>query len=80
MPDGTKKLCRVYQQCATPSHIPSIADLPMERRPSAVYLRTILLGAKESKLPEDYQQFLNTIPHNGYDGDVSVGLDLSITN
>lgn len=49
----------------------------MERRPSKVYLKVITEGAKESRLPQDYQNFLNNIPHNGYDGDVSVNLDLS---
>ncbi|GJQ66102.1 hypothetical protein Trydic_g5775 [Trypoxylus dichotomus] len=72
MLDGSKTLCRVYQQCATPSHVSCMPDLPMDQRPSAVYLRTILLGAKESKLPEEYRKFLETIPHNGYDGDVNI--------
>lgn len=79
MLDGSKKLCRVYQQCATPPYVLNLADLPMERRPSNAYLNTIKLGARESQLPDDYQFFLESIPHNGYDGKVDVNLDLCIT-
>lgn len=79
MSDGSSQLCRTYQQCATPTFIIDMLDLPAERRPSSVYLNTIILGASESKLPDDYQDFLKSIPHNGYNGEVDIKLDLSIT-
>lgn len=77
---GIMKKCRTYQQTAIPAQIPNLKDLPMERRPSKIYLQVITEGAKESKLPQDYQNFLNNIPHNGYDGVVSVDLDLANTD
>lgn len=33
--------------------------------PSLTYLKVIVKGAVESKLPKDYIQFLRTINHNG---------------
>lgn len=79
-PGGGMKKCRIYQQTKVPEQLPSLKDLPEERKPSTVYLRIILEGAKESKLPQDYINFLRNIPDNGYEGDVSVGLDLAKTD
>lgn len=77
LPDGTLKKCRVYQQYEIPEPNLDIDKLPKERQPSAVYLKTIIMGAKESNLPLYYQEFLGKIPHNGYNGDVDIGLDLT---
>lgn len=76
-PGGVLKKCRTYQQTAVPDQIANLKDLPNERRPSKIYWKVITEGAKESKLPQDYQNFLNNIPHNGYEGDVNIDLDLS---
>lgn len=67
-------MCRVYQQCVTPEYVENMQELPQERKPSAVYLKTMILGARESGLPEDYQEFIQSIPHNGYDGEVDLEL------
>lgn len=79
-PGGGIKKCRIYQQTAIPEQIPNLKDLPAERRPSKVYLNVIIQGAKESRLPQYYQNFLKNIPHNGYDGEVAVGLNLAKTD
>lgn len=71
--------CRVYQQTATFPIVEQMENIPEERRPSAVYLNTILKGAQESSLPQDYQTFLKRIPHNGYNGEVDIGLPLNVT-
>lgn len=71
--DGKIRKCRTYQQTVKITDTNSVTDLPNERKPSAIYLRTILKGAKESGLPEEYQTFLKTIPHNGYAGEVDIG-------
>lgn len=79
-PDGKKRTCRVYQQTNKPIITNKIEDLPDERKPSYVYLKTILDGANESDLPQHYIEFLKKIPHNGYKGEVDIGLDLQIIN
>lgn len=77
-PDGDVLECRVYQLINLPEPYVSASLLPQERRPSRIYLETILQGAKESKLPDDYFDFLKSFPHNGYCGPVDVpGLDIS---
>ncbi|XP_017787053.1 PREDICTED: gamma-glutamylcyclotransferase-like isoform X2 [Nicrophorus vespilloides] len=76
-PEGESIQCRVYQQTISPSFIHNIKDLPSERKPSPIYLKTIQLGGVESKLPEDYVKFLNTIPDNGYSGQIDIQLDLA---
>lgn len=80
LPDGTYQNCRVYQQHEKPEPDVDLDKLPHERQPSAVYLKTIIMGAQESNLPQHYQDFLSKIPHNGYDGDVDIGLDLNLIN
>ncbi|CAH0554567.1 unnamed protein product [Brassicogethes aeneus] len=78
-PEGKTVIARVYQQTKTPETLENIENLPDDRKPSAVYLGTILKGAEESKLPEEYKEWLHRIPHNGYDGEVDIGLSLNIT-
>ncbi|KAK2577541.1 hypothetical protein KPH14_003625 [Odynerus spinipes] len=68
--------CRVYQQCSTPKEYIKPMLLPKERRPSPLYLETVIKGAQESKLPNSYINFLKTIPHNGYKGECEIGLSL----
>ncbi|XP_022914958.1 gamma-glutamylcyclotransferase-like [Onthophagus taurus] len=80
LPNGEKRTCRVYQQTATPEHVDDIKELPKDRQPSTVYLTTIILGAEESCLPDDYREYLKSIPDNGYKGKVDIGLDLKIVD
>ncbi|XP_043279063.1 gamma-glutamylcyclotransferase-like [Venturia canescens] len=69
--------CRVYQQCTNPEEFQVLSQLPEERRPSQVYLNTIIQGAVENELPSYYIEFLKTIAHNGYTGEVDIGLALN---
>ena len=78
LPDGSSKKCRVYQQCVIPSVTEKIEDLAEDRQPSAVYLNIIKAGAKESNIPEEYQQFLERVPDNGYSGKVDIDVALNI--
>lgn len=47
---------------------PELRDGP----PSPQYLRTVLLGAKENQLPEEYVQRLMQVKDNGYQGEVFI--------
>ena len=42
---------------------------PLAALPSLYYILTIRQGASEIGLPQEYQQFLNGIKHNGREGD-----------
>lgn len=75
-PNGKLLKCRVYQQCNKPNEHLKLCTLPKHRRPSPLYLETILKGAKESQLPYDYIKFLEKIPHNEYKGEYDIGLPL----
>lgn len=58
MTDGRIIPCRTYQ----------LIDLPSEDEehlPSYSYLKTIVKGAIESKLPEVYITYLKNVKHNG---------------
>ncbi|KAK9712665.1 hypothetical protein QE152_g24776 [Popillia japonica] len=74
--DGSRKRCRIYKLAHKARFVKNIEELPEERRPSPAYLKVILLGAKESNLPENYVEFLRRIPHNGYSGDIGIDLDV----
>lgn len=74
--EGTLLQCRTYQQTAKFDCEPLIENIPEERKPSTVYLSTILNGAEESGLPEEYMAFLKKIPDNGYCGEVDIGVPL----
>lgn len=72
--------CRVYQLNEVPQAYDSPESLPRDRRPSRIYLETILQGAVESGLPDDYFKFLQSFPHNGYKGPIDVqGLNISLS-
>lgn len=72
-PNGKVLNCRVYQQCINPDYHVKLYSLPCHRRPSPLYIETILKGARESQLPFDYIKFLETIPHNEYAGEYDIG-------
>ncbi|XP_065165290.1 gamma-glutamylcyclotransferase-like [Atheta coriaria] len=76
-PEGAFTKCRVYQQCNNPPVCDNLANLPDDRKPSAVYLNLIRRGAVESNLPEDYVKFLHNIADNGYDGEVDVKMNIT---
>ncbi|KAJ8920296.1 hypothetical protein NQ315_011957 [Exocentrus adspersus] len=78
-PTGKELDCRVYIQTANVTNVVPLTELPNERKPSAVYINTMLKGAKESGLPKEYQDFLGSIPHNGYSGEVDIGAQLHLT-
>lgn len=73
-PDGALKKCRTYQHV---SETPFVQILPKERQPSGVYLRVIREGAKESRLPKGWLEWLAKIPDNGYNGKVEVKVDFN---
>lgn len=74
-PEGKVEKCRLYQQVNTPP-INENELLPDNRKPSGTYLDVIIRGAKESNLPEEYQKFLKSFPHNGYTGPANLDLSL----
>lgn len=76
--DGNVKKCRLYKLSQEFECIENIIELPEVRRPSPAYLKIIILGAKESNLLEAYIDFLKTIPHNGYEGEVGIDLNALI--
>ncbi|XP_071487551.1 gamma-glutamylcyclotransferase-like [Diadema antillarum] len=59
--EGVKYTCLTYQMI----HY-------VEEKPSPQYLLVIRKGAEQNKLPEDYRKRLDSIPDNGYDGDVEI--------
>ncbi|KAG7210758.1 hypothetical protein KM043_012252 [Ampulex compressa] len=75
-PDEDVFECRVYQQCNKPQEYTELGLLPIHRRPSPLYIETLLKGAHENHLPTDYVNYLKDIPHNGYEGDYEIGLPL----
>ncbi|XP_015110989.1 gamma-glutamylcyclotransferase [Diachasma alloeum] len=74
---GETVKCRVYQQCNNPREYVHVAELPEERQPSLVYLTTIFKGAEESGIPTPYIDYLKSIRHNGYAGEIDIGLALN---
>lgn len=76
-PEGKLLHCRSYQQTENFDAEPDIENIPDDRKPSAVYLGTVLNGAEESGLPDEYMVFLRKIPHNGYDGEVDIDVPLN---
>ncbi|XP_033207643.1 gamma-glutamylcyclotransferase-like isoform X2 [Belonocnema kinseyi] len=73
-PEGQILDCRSYQQCNNPEKHINLKLLPEERQPSPQYLNVILKGARENHLPTDYIQFLESISHNGYNGEIDQSL------
>ncbi|XP_011305035.1 gamma-glutamylcyclotransferase-like [Fopius arisanus] len=78
-PDGKIFKCRVYQQCNNPKESLDVSNLPSDRQPSYSYLSTIIAGAQESGIPSDYINFLKSIKHNGFIGELTFG-NISLTN
>ncbi|XP_022094511.1 gamma-glutamylcyclotransferase-like [Acanthaster planci] len=62
-------------QCFTLQMVDPIFD----KKPSPHYLKVILAGARQKRLPGDYQKYLADIDHNGYDGSLPL-FDKIMTN
>lgn len=71
-PDGIRIESRAYQLCDLPPPVPQGETFPEERRPSKIYLETIIEGAEESQLPEEYIMFLKSFPDNGFAGEINI--------
>lgn len=70
-PDDETVTCRSYKQTKILNYIvPKL--MPLERRPSPLYLKTIIQGAIESNLPGTYIQYLETLVHNEYAGEYGI--------
>lgn len=79
IPNGDIISCRVYQLVNNPSKL-TTNIVPFERKPSYTYIRTIIEGATESGLPDDYVCFLKSISHNGNTGDPQLLMALEKTD
>ncbi|KAF5299669.1 hypothetical protein FQA39_LY11464 [Lamprigera yunnana] len=66
MPDGTLIECYTYEQVNKPTSSHKLSELPENRQPSRLYKETIVNGAEESKLPEEYQTLLQQIACNDF--------------
>ncbi|XP_075216914.1 gamma-glutamylcyclotransferase-like [Lycorma delicatula] len=66
-PEGNEIKCRCYELCDLPPALGKNEKFPESRYPSKAYLDTIIAGAKESKLPDEYIKYIQSFPHNGYD-------------
>uniref|UniRef100_A0A6M2DP07 gamma-glutamylcyclotransferase n=1 Tax=Xenopsylla cheopis TaxID=163159 RepID=A0A6M2DP07_XENCH len=75
---GKNVLCRIYEQCKLPPTLQPGEPFPEDRKPSLVYLETIIQGALESGLPDTYLKMLRSIPHNGNIGDEAFRKELGI--
>ena len=62
---GEKARCMSY----SPVGNVDVEKNPLAALPSLYYILTIRQGASEIGLPQEYQQFLNGIKHNGRGGD-----------
>lgn len=62
---GEKIICRVYQLVNNPLALSETEVRPKERQPSKTYLDTIVRGAKETRLPKTYIDWLTSIENNG---------------
>ncbi|XP_060080343.1 gamma-glutamylcyclotransferase-like [Ylistrum balloti] len=64
-PGGQKVICRTYK-------IDKKGNPMYDKRPSPHYKDVIIRGARELQLPNDYLDFLQKIPDNGYQGRVPI--------
>ncbi|CAD6217241.1 GSCOCG00004741001-RA-CDS [Cotesia congregata] len=63
-PEGETFECRTYKQSLDPEEIVELDQLPDNRLPSMAYIKVIIKGAKQKKLPEEYIKFLESIKFN----------------
>ncbi|KAH0547398.1 gamma-glutamylcyclotransferase-like [Cotesia glomerata] len=75
-PDGEIFECRTYKQSLDPEEIVELDQLPDDRLPSVSYMKVIIKGAKEKKLPEEYIKFLESIKFNPEGTHMPKGLDV----
>lgn len=72
--------CRTYTHVENPSSQSSPSNLPDERKPSLSYLQTIIEGAMECKLPDEYIAKLKSISHNGNQATEHILKNLNLRN
>ncbi|XP_057322480.1 gamma-glutamylcyclotransferase-like [Microplitis mediator] len=65
-PDGKIYNCRVYQQIKCPEDNVKLENLPEIRRPALTYLKIIIKGALDCKLPNYYIDIIRKIKHNEF--------------
>ncbi|CAB3372206.1 Hypothetical predicted protein [Cloeon dipterum] len=71
--NGRSYKCRTYRyNTKAPITGGSYGDLPADRRPSPLYLETILRGANQSHLPESYVKLLSSIKSNGHNAGMTL--------
>lgn len=59
-------MCRAYYLTNQPSIILKEGDeVPFDRQPSKTYLKTLVKGAIETEVPEQYLNWMKKIKHNG---------------
>ncbi|XP_075160153.1 gamma-glutamylcyclotransferase-like isoform X1 [Haematobia irritans] len=59
--------CRAYHLCDQPEtdiKLMPANEVPIERLPSATYLKALIKGALESEIPYEYIEWLMHLPHN----------------
>ncbi|XP_059488222.1 gamma-glutamylcyclotransferase-like [Neocloeon triangulifer] len=70
---GSTYNCRTYRYNAKePLTGGTYSKIPQARRPSPIYLETILRGANQSSLPKSYIDKLSSIPSNGHDSGMTL--------
>ncbi|XP_057322477.1 gamma-glutamylcyclotransferase-like [Microplitis mediator] len=73
--DGKIFSCRTYKMTVDPEDNVPLDKLPDHRRPSLIYLKTIIKGAQEHDLPKKYIENLNSTRHNGQEYPVPIGFE-----
>lgn len=58
-------MCRAYEIIKSVPKLSKDEVFPTDRVPSCTYLQTIIEGAIQSKLPNEYVESLRLIKHNG---------------
>lgn len=64
-PSGDEVVCRCYEIIKSVPKLSKDEVFPADRVPSCTYLQTIIEGAMQSKLPNEYVEYLKSIKHNG---------------
>lgn len=62
---GDEIICRAYEIIKSVTKLSKDDVFPVDRVPSCTYLQTIIEGAIQSKLPNEYVESLKLIKHNG---------------
>lgn len=63
---GDEVVCRAYEIIKSTPKLSKDEVFPADRIPSCTYLQTIIEGAQQTKLPNEYVEYLKSIKHNGH--------------